>query len=158
MPTGWTAESTDGGDGGITGCSFEKLPGFAKATQTAYGDPSGLPEWSEALVALSNAESEVSKGLSQLSACHSITVPASAGQPAVTLTAAQVSFPTVGDQSGAFAFSATVQGLNLVVYIILARFGTVAAGFVYGNLGSDVSDFQALVNKGSAKIKAALAS
>lgn len=157
MPTGWTAQSTGGsGASGVTGCSDKKLPGFAKAAQASFGDPSGLPTWDEALVASPNAESEVTSGLSELSACHSLTIPASSGQPAVTLAAAPVSFPMIGDQSGAFAFSGTLEGLNFVVYVVLARFGTVVAGFDYGNLGSDVSGFQALVSKASTKIKAAL--
>jgi hypothetical protein len=40
--------------------------------------------------------------------------------------------------------------------VVLARFGTVVADLDYINYGSDLSSFQALVNKASAKIKAAL--
>jgi hypothetical protein len=65
---------------------------------------------------------------------------------------------SIRDQSGAYAFSGTLQGLNFVVYVVLARFGTVVAGFDYGDIGSDVSGFEVLVIKASARIKAALPS
>jgi hypothetical protein len=98
----------------------------------------------------------MTKALSDLSACHSFTIPASSGQIGFTLTGGQISFPAVGDQSEAFEFNGTEQNVSFVVYVVLARFGTVVADMDYINSGSDVSSFQALVSKASAKIKAVL--
>ena len=156
MPIGWTSQSTTGG-GTLTGCSFKKAltsPALAKA-EASFGDPSGVAAWYEGLAAERSSEAKplMTTALNDLDSCHSLTAPASSGQPPTPLTVATTSFPAVGDQSGAFTLSGTIEGIVLTIYIVLARFGSVEGVFFYGNLGTDVTQFQSLVSRASAKIR-----
>jgi hypothetical protein len=102
---------------------------------------------------LTKAKPLMTTALNDLDSCHGLTAPASSGQRPTPLTVAMTSFPPVGDQSGAFTLSGSIEGIALTIYIVLARFGSVEAVFFYGDLGSDVTSFQSLVNKASAKIR-----
>jgi hypothetical protein len=156
MPIGWTAQGIIGAH---SVCNFKRVFSTPLAEASAsYGDPNGVPAWQQFLDAESGGtvKSDVTKALSDLSACHSFTIPPSSGQIGFTLTGRQISFPAVGEQSGAFEFRGTEQNVRFVVYVLLARFGTVVADLDYINRVSGVSSFQALVNKASAKIKAVL--
>jgi hypothetical protein len=160
MPAGWVQANTSGGGSLMPLCKFKRVAGkpLARARES-FGDPSGLPDWGELIDAepTGKAKPELSAALRELDRCHSFTSPAHDGYPAFTLRLAKASFPTIGDQSEAFAFTGTLEGFQFAYYFVLARFQDVLAIFLYGTLASGgIGTFVKLIDEASAKIESNL--
>jgi hypothetical protein len=66
-----------------------------------------------------------------------------------------MSSPTVGSQSVAYLFDGYAGNTHLLVYVVLAQLGSVAAGFAYSTSQADIGAFQNLVSAASARIEQA---
>jgi hypothetical protein len=156
MPSGWTSHPAT--PIRTYGCNFNfpaSVPGLPNVGAAGFGAPGGNPFWFEFLAAgrQGTAVSNWQEGIKLFSACHHPTTTASSGAPAIRLTLTSTSFPAVGDQSGTFRWTGSLDGKTFNSYVVSARFGSVDALFFYDNFGSDISAFENLVNKAGARIR-----
>jgi hypothetical protein len=65
-----------------------------------------------------------------------------------------MSFPEVGNESGAYSVTLSVQGVNGAIDLVLFRVGSIVGALGYGNIGQpDPSQLQAFVTEAINKIE-----
>ena len=137
FPTGWSVNnSADTGDQGCV--SALRNPGKNVTKVTARFSDGNAPDVEEVLMAGTGAQHTYAKLSQTLSKCKSYTVT-SGGQTA-TMHVGAMSFPQVGQGSTAYAFTVTVQGVNLGADVVLFRAGRTFGAIEYEDFGSPNTD------------------
>ena len=155
MPVGWSVASTGGGGGGTTGCVAPHIRG-AKPYSTgsvAYQQGSGPPEIEERLAAYSGSlAKKFAHVVRVLAACRSLTMPN--GTRKVHAQLGQMSFPKMGNQSAAFALTASVQNINVGADILLVRKGQIVMLLMELDLGTpSLSQFEHFAHLALSKVR-----
>ncbi|MDA8297412.1 MAG: hypothetical protein M0004_12650 [Actinomycetota bacterium] len=154
MPAGWSVTSTGGG-GSATGCVTPRLRGSKPYStgSVAYQQGSGPPEIEERLAAYSGPlAKKFAKVVSTLAACRALTMPN--GKRKVHAQLGQMSFPKMGNQSAAFALTASVRGINLGADILMVRKGQIVLLLMELDLGTpSLSQFEHFAHLALAKVR-----
>jgi hypothetical protein len=137
MPTGWSVTSTpsSGGVGCLSNILNPKGVHQTSAAAVSFQGSGGLPTVEEKLATYSqSATSAFDKVVSALNACRSFTGE-SDGQK-VTGKIGQMSFPSYGNQSEAFAITFADAGQTLHQDALISRSGSIIMGLSEGDTGT----------------------
>ena len=154
MPTGWSVYPSSKGGG--TGCVSDILePKAIKQTASAgidFQGNSGLPSVDEKLATFTNAKSAYRAIVAKLAACKQFN-GTSAGQKITDSSIGQMSFPSYGNASEAFATHFKVEGSYVGQDLVIVRKRGVVLGMSEGDIGSvNLPQFESFVKKAVAKI------
>ncbi|MGA2527814.1 MAG: hypothetical protein ABSG36_01480 [Acidimicrobiales bacterium] len=111
--------------------------------------------WSEELFVEPprQAEAIIVTAMRELDGCHKYVLAASGVS---MVMGSPVRFPRVGDVSTAVPFRVSVDGVVVSEELLTARFGNIDGSFAYIGASADITSFDRLVGKASAKILDAL--
>ena len=169
FPTGWKTipvEDDDDDSKPIGDCA-KKLDAFGDANpdskakvaanfeNTAGGDE--VEETVQGYPAAQAISADIAEFSDIVRNCKSLTMESDGEK--ITLTPGELSFPTFGDESVAFAMEGQFSGVNVVLNYVVVRRGTVLATFTQVGLGGlSAKELEGLVTKAVAKLDKQLAS
>jgi hypothetical protein len=139
LPTGWAVDnSPDESDSNAPSCLENAQVDEEEASAQAeaeFAKDGNLPVLFEALsYGGENASKWFEQGKAAFDSCTDVSFTSDGEKVEGTIGA--MSFPTVGDESAAYAMNFTVQGLRLSFPIVIARKGDILAIIGLGDLGS----------------------
>ncbi len=151
FPTGWSVLS--GEDTGDQGCvSGLRNPGKHVSKVLARFQDGNAPDVEEVLLAGSGALHTYTKLMQALNKCTTYT--AKSGSQTATVHVGAMSFPHVGQSSSAYAFTLSVQGINLGADLVLFKVGQTFGAVEYEDLGTpDVGQAQAFITEAVNKVE-----
>jgi hypothetical protein len=156
MPSGWSVDNNPSGNpNSFSGCLKQlESQGNAKPNglvrvRVQYEDGQ-TPGISEVLVSGKGAAAHYRAYVSVMNSCKQVGFNDNGTE--VKGSAGQMSFPTVGDASDAYAFTFSVKGFNLGLDVVVFKVGNIDGDIAYEDLGSPdastVEDFvTAAINK-----------
>ncbi len=154
MPTGWTVDNSSSGSGGASGGCLAGVKQAPKSENkvTASFENGQLPQLEEELVSGHEGTAAYNRLNKVLAGCKHFSV-ASNGQT-LTFTVGAMSFPTVGDETNAYAVSFSVRGVNAAADFVLFKVGSVAGLIEYADIGQpDPNQLQGFVIEAVNKIE-----
>ena len=149
LPAGWVVDNSTSSST-ASGClsSSTNTPTSVNAT---FAQGGSLPELLEVLDRKGDAEQRFGAVVSALNACHSTTITGS-GQ-SITLSIGAMSFPSEGDQSNAYDFSGSVEGLAVNLGLVIIRKGYYLLGVGLVDIGSvDTDSLESFVSTAMEKL------
>jgi hypothetical protein len=155
LPTGWSAVDVASNAATPAGCLavVKSFVHDAEKLDVGFQASGGAPALTENLAYFtSGAQTTFAKIISTLNNC---TTFAGAGGDGTQIkgTLARMSFPKLGDQSGAWTALATVQGTKVAYDIVGIRVGNYLAEVVEINVDSvNATEFKGFVDKALAKL------
>jgi hypothetical protein len=153
MPTGWSVGSSGSSHAGCFGNTMEPKGIEQTASASVYFQASdGSQALNEKLATYTNAKTGYKKIVANLAACKHFS-GTSGGQKITGGTVGQMSFPSYGNASEAFAVNFTVQGTSFYEDLLIVRKGSIVMGIDEGDLAPvNVSQFQGFVKKAVVKL------
>jgi hypothetical protein len=152
LPAGWSIDKSGVSDSAASGCGrIRQTLAADHPTATAFGqyEMGSVPYFEDFLFAFKTpggATAAYRKVTAALSACSGYNV-ADDGKT-YRLTVGQLSFPSVGQRSSAYAIGGSVDGFNLGSDVVIAVKGAQIAALSYVDLGDPiVSDAETFVRK-----------
>ena len=142
MPTGWSVDNSSGGIANATGClkvlSALKKPAKGVTHAEVSYEQGDVPALQETIDVGKGESSAYTKFLHILNGCTTVSFSASGTN--VTGSVGAMSFPTVGDESAAYAFTFSVKGINLGLDLVVFKAGSVVGDIGYEDIGSPDTD------------------
>jgi hypothetical protein len=153
MPAGWSVRTSAGSAAANTRClKLLKAPIPHEVKTNILFEDGNLPALEESLESGSGLDARYSKLKNDLTGCRSISF--TSGGQTFHGTARAMSFPTFGDQSGAFAFAFSDQGLKVGADVVLFKVGSIIGEVLYEELGPpNTSQLQAFMTEAVNKIE-----
>jgi hypothetical protein len=156
MPTGWSVDhSSNGGVSNVGGClkGLQALKQPSKGIQRASVsyDKSTIPALQQIVEAGKGAAERYRKYNAVLAGCKAISFVS--GGSHISGNVGAMSFPTIGDQSSAYAMNVSSQGVSVGVDIVLFKAGQFDTELVYEDYSPDVSTVQAFATEALNKIE-----
>ncbi len=164
LPVGWSVGSpSPNASSSGCGAAFQTAGGFFKTVlsqgqlseaEATFDQSLGYPNLDEAIATFRNAQSAFAKGESEANSCNSFPITAMGTTYSASL--GPMSFPSVGDQSAAYAISVSSAGvIALVIDVVLFRKGNaLAIVAIEDSVTPSTSLFQHIVATASNKIHA----
>ncbi|HEY3844117.1 MAG TPA: hypothetical protein VGL48_12780 [Acidimicrobiales bacterium] len=153
MPIGWSVDYSSGSSSSAPAC-LRDLKAPAKhvvRAEVTYTDGK-LPSLDEVLETGGGATARYAKFNKALSRCKSITFDT--GGKTLKGTIGAMSFPKVGNRSGAYAITVPDNGLNIGLDIVLVVVGAYVVALDYSDLGQpDPQQLRRFVNKAVALVE-----
>lgn len=156
MPIGWSVDNSSSGGGPSNAGGCLKVLGSAKPTKqsphvnVAYEGGPTAPALVESVSEGKVATTDYAHLVKILNGCttvslteHGVTIKGAAGA---------LNLPTVGQQSHAYVFNFTVNGINLGLDVVAFRAGPIIGTLGYMNIGpTDTSTIQGFADEAAAK-------
>jgi hypothetical protein len=153
LPAGWSVNNSSSTGSGDQGClSDVRNPpkhGLKASASFAQGN---APILGEVLGAGPGSKATYSTLNRVLSSCKTYTITDNGQSETVHIGA--MSFPSVGQQSSAYALTLTSDGINLGGNIVLFKVDGITGAVVYANIGTpNITQTEAFVTEAVAKIE-----
>lgn len=153
LPAGWSVDNSSPTGSSDQGClSDVRNPPKHELKASVSFAQGNAPILNEVLGAGPGSKATYSKLNRVLSSCKTYTVTDNGQSETVHVGA--MSFPSVGQQSSAYALTLTVDGINLGGNIVLFKVDGITGAVVYADIGSpDITQTEAFVTEAVDKVE-----